>query len=293
MEFSAIHANVVNLVMSAVQNGIISSGDLMDIATSEKPNPTTPIATNVKAVLGFALRNGLLDSTDLLDVVGNKRSRGSKGAVAPNVRIKKESRPLPPDSKPGDWFCPECNNTNFARRKECNICKAPRPFRRQRPMPMPPLEPGFWPKRELRPAWSPGPAAFPPTRRRILDRSTRQTQETKPKPPETLPGDWLCEECGNTNFARRNRCNIATCKAPKPVPFDSFFRPREISNWGPPMNRFGPWKRRRGEFEQPPTRRPRPPEINPGDWLCKLCGNTNFARRTECNISTCRAPRPG
>merc|ERR1719221_121192 len=31
-------------------------------------------------------------------------------------------------SRPGDWTCakPECGNTNFAWRKECNMCKAPR-----------------------------------------------------------------------------------------------------------------------------------------------------------------------
>jgi len=289
MEFSSIHANVLSLVSSAVQNGIISPNDLKDIANSGKPTPSIPITKNVKAVLDFAFQNGFLDSSDLLDLVGNKSKRDSKRAVAPNVRIKKERRPFPPDRIPGDWFCPECSNTNFARRIECNICKAPRPIRERT---MPPLEQGPWPPRQLRPAWVPGPVGFPP--RRMLDRSnSRQTLESKPKPPETVPGDWLCEKCGNTNFARRKFCNIETCKAPRPMPFNSFYRPRGRSGWGPQMNRFGPGKRRRGEFEQPKARRPRPPEINPGDWLCELCGNTNFARRTECNISTCRAPRPG
>ena len=27
----------------------------------------------------------------------------------------------------GDWDCPKCNNSNFARRTECNRCQAPRP----------------------------------------------------------------------------------------------------------------------------------------------------------------------
>jgi rubredoxin len=298
MEFSDIHANVLNLVASAVQNGIISPDDLMEIASAGSSDPPTPIAKNARAVLEFALQNGLLESGDILDLVGNKNSQGS---APPSTRPRplKERRPLPPDSKPGDWFCPECNNTNFARRKECNICKAPRPS--------PKLDLGLWPQRDVRDGWPPGdvrdgwrpgPAAYPP--RRMLDRGIRpirQTQESKPKPPETLPGDWLCAECGNTNFARRNVCNIATCKAPRPgprsPPFDPFSWTRDRGSWVPPMNRFGSVKRRRGEFERPTGRRPRPPASNPGDWLCPECGNTNFARRTECNISTCKAPRPG
>ena len=28
---------------------------------------------------------------------------------------------------PGDWTCPDCSNMNFAKRMECNRCKAPRP----------------------------------------------------------------------------------------------------------------------------------------------------------------------
>jgi len=293
MEFSAIHANVLNLVASAVQNGIISPDDLMEIASSGSSNPPTPIAKNARAVLEFALRNGVLESGDILDLVGNKSRQGS-ATSSTRPRPLKERRPLPPDSLPGDWFCPECNNTNFARRRECNICKAPRPMHQ---VPLPKLEPGFWPPGDVRQGWP--PAAFPP--RRIMDRGIRpirQTQESKPKPPEILPGDWLCEECGNTNFARRKVCNIATCKAPRPaprsLPFDPFSWTRERGSWVPPMNRFGSGKRRR-EFERPTGRRlmPRPPASNPGDWLCPQCGNTNFARRTECNISTCRAPRPG
>ncbi|MDP6333333.1 MAG: zinc finger Ran-binding domain-containing protein, partial [Candidatus Poseidoniaceae archaeon] len=30
------------------------------------------------------------------------------------------------DSNDGDWDCPKCNNSNFARRTECNRCGEPR-----------------------------------------------------------------------------------------------------------------------------------------------------------------------
>ena len=35
--------------------------------------------------------------------------------------------PPPSSSNPNDWTCAECQNTNFARRTECNRCRAPKP----------------------------------------------------------------------------------------------------------------------------------------------------------------------
>lgn len=32
-----------------------------------------------------------------------------------------------PEFAPGDWYCPACQNMNFARRTACNRCAAPRP----------------------------------------------------------------------------------------------------------------------------------------------------------------------
>jgi len=68
------------------------------------------------------------------------------------------------------------------------------------------------------------------------------------------PGDWLCEQCGHHNFARRKECQREFCKAPRP-----------------------------GARTLP---------SRPGDWDCEKCGEMNFAYRTECHRTDCKAPRP-
>lgn len=69
-------------------------------------------------------------------------------------------------------------------------------------------------------------------------------------------GDWICDECGNHNFASRQECN--RCGAPK--------------------------------MQAPP---PGPPGVQmmQGDWMCPACGNHNFAKREACN--KCGEPKPG
>jgi len=34
-------------------------------------------------------------------------------------------------------------------------------------------------------------------------------------------------------------------------------------------------------------------QANAQNWLCPKCGNTNFGWRNECNINSCKTPRPG
>ena len=47
---------------------------------------------------------------------GGSGDRGGRGAGPPGHV-----------QNPGDWTCEECKNMNFAKRMECNRCKAPRP----------------------------------------------------------------------------------------------------------------------------------------------------------------------
>jgi len=253
---------------------IVSSEDLLDIANMNS-GPPIPVRPNAMAVLDCALFNGVLDPSDLLYLVDGK----DKGRV-PNVRPHRW--PSPPERAPGDWLCPECNNTNFARRRECNICKCPR---------QPPSDRGYCFPSRRRPIWAPDHGGYPRVR---MGGPSPLLQETRPRPPVINPGDWLCEECGNTNFARRKECNIPSCKAPRPRTESIMpFMPRNGLDWDKPMSFCGLGKRRRSDFgDNQPTRHPKPPSSIPGDWICGDCGNTNFARRTECNISSCRAPKP-
>ena len=41
--------------------------------------------------------------------------------------IKKKKKKKPFDRRKGDWYCPKCNNLNFAFRINCNRCKMPKP----------------------------------------------------------------------------------------------------------------------------------------------------------------------
>lgn len=77
--------------------------------------------------------------------------------------------------------------------------------------------------------------------------------------PDALPGDWVCTECGNLNYARRLECR--SCEAPRP--------PRPSSSNSSGSNTFAP---------------------QPGDWTCPNCSDVNFAWRTECR--SCQEPRP-
>lgn len=75
--------------------------------------------------------------------------------------------------------------------------------------------------------------------------------DSRPPPHDTTfkKGDWVCE-CGTHNFARREEC--MTCAAPRP--------PEHVAG----------------------TRRIRPVEVLPGDWMCPRCGMHNFRSRAEC-----------
>lgn len=91
-----------------------------------------------------------------------------------------EKKPFTPAE--GDWTCEdtECGNINYARRTECNRCKAPRPMKGGR--------------------GKPGGIQIG---KHLAEKSKGLFSAE----------DWQCATCGNVNWARRSDCNL--CHAPK------------------------------------------------------------------------------
>jgi len=71
------------------------------------------------------------------------------------------------------------------------------------------------------------------------------------------PGDWICKLCNEHNFANKTAC--FKCSSPKDV---------AGSKTMPQMTQ-AMMMGKQGEYK-------------PGDWVCKLCNEHNFANRQTC-----------
>ena len=94
-----------------------------------------------------------------------------------------------------DWDCPKCNNSNFARRVECNRCGAPKP--------------GGGHSGDRRNSRH---DSRPPRRDNRRDSRDRNYNRTERK--TFTDNDWECKKCNNINFSFRTECN--RCGESKP-----------------------------------------------------------------------------
>jgi len=103
------------------------------------------------------------------------------GAVGMAFSSKVGIRP----TRPGDWFCEECNEHQFARNRECRDCGAPR-------------------------------------LRQASCSETRSASRRRPpggplgvrKSPGWRPGDWQCSGCSGHQFARNTSCRYCGQRRP-------------------------------------------------------------------------------
>ena len=99
----------------------------------------------------------------------------------------------------GDWDCPKCNNSNFARRNECNRCGEPRSGSGRR---------DYRDRRDSgRRDYNRGESRD----RRDFGRrdygNSRQRDGRRNSGKTFADNDWDCPKCKNSNFSFRTECN--------------------------------------------------------------------------------------
>jgi len=156
--------------------------------------------------------------------------------------------------KPGDWYCPNCGDLNFARNVDCRRCATPKP----EGLAMAGLKPGDWScpncgdlnfakNIECRKCGHPNPD--PAGSQAAMEAGMAAAAARFPE----KPGDWYCPSCGHMNFARNLECR--KCGTPTPDP-----------------------EAARAAAESQKSKQ----EMKPGDWHCSSCGFLNFAKNAAC-----------
>eukprot|EP00434_Breviolum_minutum_P001208 symbB.v1.2.001057.t1/scaffold33.1/size517934/9 len=134
--------------------------------------------------------------------------------------------------KPGDWNCKACGDLQFARNTKCRRCGAPKPSQEELDAAGPPTKPHSNMAPDGRPM-RPGDWACPNCGDHNFARNTQCRKCGTPRPADVTefpkpvaeptytpdgrqmrPGDWICENCGDHNFARNQQCR--KCGHPRP-----------------------------------------------------------------------------
>eukprot|EP00756_Hemistasia_phaeocysticola_P052128 Hpha_TRINITY_DN27330_c0_g1::TRINITY_DN27330_c0_g1_i1::g.575::m.575 len=155
---------------------------------------------------------------------------------------------------PKDYRCRQCGHTEHILIPNCSKCRSPRPPElkaaadRVAPMAKTPAAGSA--------VSAPGTATNP-----------APPGQTEPGRVENLrPGDWLCPQCKDHQYARNVMCR--RCKTP---------RPKDVP--APPPIPLSP---------MPGT--PGAEMMRPGDWICGQCGDHQYARNAQCR--RCGNSRP-
>lgn len=142
---------------------------------------------------------------------------------------------------PGDWRCPNCQDVVFAKNASCRKCGTAKPA-----------------------VGSPGPSAAPGWgaggKGQLVGGGGKGG---------SMPGDWICPNCSDLQFARNTECR--KCGTPKPEDDGALAAAGAFGGKGA----FG------GQAEKP------------GDWYCESCGDLQFARNVVCRKCGAAKPQEG
>ncbi|KAL6074989.1 Asparagine-rich protein (ARP protein) [Balamuthia mandrillaris] len=171
--------------------------------------------------------------------------------------------------RPGDWYCPNCGDHQFASRNVCRKCSTPRSYdyiamTSATTENVPPLLAGGVGGVGSEAMTNDGLIMVPPT----------ITAGTGMGMMATRPGDWYCPNCADMNFASRQACR--KCGTPSPLLGGGFGGglPTAAAAAATTAIATGTGLT----------------EIRAGDWLCPSCQDLNFASRAVCR--KCRTPNP-
>ena len=159
--------------------------------------------------------------------------------------------------RPGDWMCPSCQNHNFASRVQCYRCHGAKPG----------SNPGL--PLAAHPRWGGSTAPAAPPGGAAL-------------PGDARPGDWMCP-CGNHNYASRvqcYRCGLAKAMAQQggvgAATVIAATGGGQLHHHHHQHHQYHGGGHGGGGGGMHSGMRP-------GDWVCNVCNNHNYASKTACN----------
>lgn len=196
------------------------------------------------------------------------------------------------NARPGDWICPICQNHNYASREICNApgCAQPKVNYEMAPQDVTTLQLQAQQHQQQQYQQHHQQLHQPVTPQIISAPETAgavPTTGATVAPRHARPGDWLCPMCSNHNYASREVCNAPGCSQQKPTAPHAIISvaqtvPTNALARAPPAAGFAGVAAGFGAGAKPPM-----PQGRPGDWVCPICKNHNYASREVCNAPSC------